>query len=344
MCSEWAVARKVVGWFAAAAAVVFVVVVVSETADVVRLADAVHSVFGQVVLWVLLTVYVALVAVPVVMVLRLPKAVPLPDPDDTEAVDAYRDHMQNVLEPAAVARGIDISAENGLNEVVTRLDTEANAAILEAARAVFASTAISQSGRLDALAVLTAQTRMIWRIAHIYRQRPGVRDMWQLYTNVLATSLAAVQIEDLELEEQLEPMISVILGGAAGAVPGLKTVTDIIVASLMDGAANGFLTLRVGVVARMYCGAFTTLDRRATRRSATREAASMLGTVLKDAAPLAGHAAKALGKNAWRKTKGGFTGMWNSLAGMFRRSGEGETPENEADGRSETGFDPKSGK
>ena len=217
--SEWAFIRRILGWIGAAFALVFIVVVISETADVVRLAQGIHPVLGQVVLWTLLTLYAVFIAVPTVMVLRLPKAVPLPDPVDDAAVALYRDHLRRVLAPAAASRAISVDTDEGLAELIAALDAEATAVVLESARAVFASTAVSQSGRLDALVVLSAQTRMIWRIAHIYRQRPGVRDLWQLYVNVLTTSLAAVQMEDLDVEQQLEPALSIIIGSAGRGDP-----------------------------------------------------------------------------------------------------------------------------
>jgi hypothetical protein len=65
---------------------------------------------------------------------------------------------------------------------------------------VFLSTAVLQSGRLDVLVVLAAQTRLIWRIAHVYYQRPSLRDFAQLYVNVASTALVAAGIEDIDAE------------------------------------------------------------------------------------------------------------------------------------------------
>jgi hypothetical protein len=61
-------------------------------------------------------------------------------------------------------------------------------------------------------------------------------------------------------------------------------MAQVITNSLIDGAASAFLTLRVGILARNYCGALSRPDRRSARKKATMEAASLLGTVIIDSA------------------------------------------------------------
>jgi len=46
-------------------------------------------------------------------------------------------------------------------------------------------------------------------------------------------------------------------------------------------AANAFLTLRVGIVAKRYCGSLVVVEKRGLRRMATAEAAKLLGTIVK---------------------------------------------------------------
>jgi hypothetical protein len=57
-----------------------------------------------------------------------------------------------------------------------------------------------------------------------------------------------------------------------------------VVNSIVAGTANAFLTLRVGLIARAYCGALIVPERRSLRRSAVSQAAQMLGIIAKDCA------------------------------------------------------------
>jgi hypothetical protein len=128
------------------------------------------------------------------------------------------------------------------------------------------------------------QSRMIWQVAHVYYQRPGLRDLVALYGNVAGTALVASQLDDVDLSDQLQPVLSSVLGSLAGAIPGLQATSAILVNSMVAGAANAFLTLRVGVIAKRYCGALVVPDPRALRRAAAAEAAGMLAAITRDGA------------------------------------------------------------
>jgi hypothetical protein len=64
----------------------FTVVVINQTAGVVQLAKEVHPVAGTVTLWGLLFAYAGMIAVPVVIILRMPK--PL-EPPESETGPEY---------------------------------------------------------------------------------------------------------------------------------------------------------------------------------------------------------------------------------------------------------------
>jgi hypothetical protein len=146
------------------------------------------------------------------------------------------------------------------------------------------ATAISQNGSLDSLIVLVMQSRLIWRVAHVYYQRPGLRELVWLYGNVAGTALVSAQLEDLDLTEQVQPIVTGVVGSVAGAVPGLHAASALVVNAIVAGTANAFLTLRVGLIARAYCGSLVVPERRTLRRSAVSQAAQMLGVIAKDCA------------------------------------------------------------
>jgi hypothetical protein len=262
----------------------FVVVVVNQTAGVVQLAKEVHPALGTATLWGLLIAYGGLIGVPVVMVVRMPR--PL-KPPASESSPEFADHLQRLGERLAVNPRVQLDAirpfdRRGVEDALRALDQDASAIIKQMATTVFLTTAVSQSGRLDALLVLAAQSRMVWRVAHLYYQRPSVREILHLYTNVAATSFIAGELDDLELHQMIQPVVAGTLGAVGGAIPGFQVATSIMVNSLLSGSANAFLTLRVGMIAKDYCGSLVAEPRTQVRRAATAQAARLLSGIVKD--------------------------------------------------------------
>lgn len=168
-----------------------------------------------------------------------------------------------------------INDESDISTALTVLKDKADEEIRATGKKVFIGTAISQNGRLDTLVVLFLITRLIWRIARLYNQRPHYRELINLYGNIAATSFLAGSIEELGIEEYVAELMGPLLGGSAmGAVPGAQAIAGTITESVLSGSTNCLLTLRCGVVARNYMA----LDLPASgsmRRSATAEASKM---------------------------------------------------------------------
>ena len=214
------------------------------------------------------------------MVVRLPR--PL-EPPKTKDGPEYLDHLNRLRARLRVNRLhqiSDLSSEEAIEKAIERLDEEAVRIIKMTASQVFLTTAISQSGRLDTFLVLSMQTRMVWRIAHLYHQRPTLRDMMHLYANVAGTSFVAGELQDIDLSEQVEPVFSAVIGSLGGAVPGFKVAASVLTNSIMSGAGDAFLTLRVGMIAKRHCGALVAEAPGTLRRRATSEAAQHLGAIV----------------------------------------------------------------
>jgi hypothetical protein len=262
----------------------FCVVVVNQTAQVVILARQAHPVLGTVTLWGLIITYSGLVGVPVVMVLRMPRALVPPPSESGHEFEAHLAALAHRLQsnPRVSTSLAARPARRDVEEALRPLDLEANAVIKQMATTVFLTTAVSQSGRLDALLVLMAQSRMVWRVAHLYYQRPSLREMAHLYTNVAATAFVAGELDDIELHQMIQPVVAASIGTVGGAIPGFQVFTTIAVNSLLSGSANAFLTLRVGMIAKAYCGSLVAQPRTRLRRSATAEAARLLSGIVKE--------------------------------------------------------------
>jgi hypothetical protein len=300
--------------------------VVNQTAQIVQLASHIHPAAGTTVLVGLLTIYGLLVAVPVVMFLRLPQ--PLSPPASKEGPE-YQAHLERLRtrlrqNPRHQVRKLD--NESAIEEAIRQLDQEAVRIIKATASQVFISTAVSQSGRLDTMLVFSMQTRMVWKLAHLYYQRPTLRDMTRLYANVAGTSFVAGELQDVDLSEQVEPVFSAVVGSLGGAVPGFQLVASILANSILSGAADAFLTLRVGMIARRYCGALVLEQPATLRRRATTEAAQYLGGIVAEGSA---RVTRALWNTSREKVGDAAKDAYSKLAGVFdrlRKRGQAEAP------------------
>jgi hypothetical protein len=192
------------------------------------------------------------------------------------------------------------------------LDAKADEVIRRTASTLFVATAVSQSGALDALMVLAEQSRLIWRVAHIYDQRPILRDFGRLYANVGSSLFAANALEDLNIAGRIAPVINAVIGQTIahpGSIPGASVVmpaiekagdmvASIVMQSILDGTANAYLTLRVGIICQSYCRSITAVDKRKAHHNASIAAASMLGSIVSGSAASVIKAIVAAAKNA----------------------------------------------
>lgn len=117
--------------------------------------------------------------------------------------------------------GLSLDTVADVQTALAKLDKDADAAVTSAA-SVFLSTAVLQSGRLDVLVVLAAQTRLIWNVAHVYYQRPSLRDIVHLYANVSSTALIAAGIEDIDVDV----LVGTVFGSTVAAFPGMHLLAS----------------------------------------------------------------------------------------------------------------------
>ena len=253
------------------------VMVVNETNQFAQLATQFDERLGRLVFWGLITLYAVLIFTPIVLFFRLPKALIPPDDETSPAFERHLSLLKARLKtnPHMRDSGLVLETREDIEKAIEVLDARSEDIIKDTASQVFMSTAISPNGNLDALLVLVAQSRMVWQVAHIYYQRPTLREMTQLYANVAYTAFLAGKLDDIDFAEQVEPILTSVVGKIGRAIPGLKTVTN----SIVSGTANAFLTLRVGMITRQYCNALVRRDKKLIRKSATAEAASLLGAI-----------------------------------------------------------------
>lgn len=260
--------------FALFVLVVFGIFVFNQSVQIVQSARAVHPMFGDGVMWALIFTYALLLITPMVLWFRLPKRILPPAVAEGAAYERFVSDFKKRLSRNARLRGLPMATDEDCTAALQVLDKHADNAVTSAASAVFLSTAVLQSGRLDVLVVLAAQTRLIWQVAHVYYQRPSLRDFVQLYANVASTAFIAAGIEDVDVDV----LLGTVFGSSVAAIPGMHLLAS----SILSGSANAFLTLRVGMIAKEYCRCTVKLEQRSVRRAATVQAAKLLGTIVRD--------------------------------------------------------------
>lgn len=253
---------------------VFVVFVFNQTMEIVQEAKSLNLTLGNGLMWGLLFTYSILLTTPLVLWFRLPKRMAPPTTSEGEAYDRFLFDFKRRLSRHPHLRGLPLDSETDIEAALRILDKHADDVVSSTASAVFLSTAVLQSGRLDVLVVFAAQTRLIWKIAHVYYQRPSLRDFVQLYANVASTALIAAGIEDIDVDV----LVGTIFGSTVAAIPGMHLLAS----SILSGSANAFLSLRVGIITKEYCRCTTRVEKKGLRRAATLKAAKLLGSIVKD--------------------------------------------------------------
>jgi len=267
-------AKKIALVLAAFVLVVFTIFLFNQTMQIVQSARALNPVLGNGLMWGLVFTYGILLTTPFVLWFRLPKRMLPPETTEGEAYDRFLLDFKKRLSRHPRLRGLALDSTADIEAALQTLDKHADNVVTSTASAVFLSTAVLQSGRLDVLVVFAAQTKLIWQVAHVYYQRPSLRDFVQLYANVASTAFIAAGIEDIDVDV----LVGTIFGSTVAAIPGMHLLAS----SVLSGSANAFLTLRVGMITKEYCRCTVRLEKTGLRRAATLKAAKLLGSIVRE--------------------------------------------------------------
>lgn len=296
----------------------FIIFLVNQIAGVVGLASNLNSYFGLVVLVLSISAVGFLILYPLYLWWKLPPALVPPDDKTGVAYENYLDNYRKRLEtnPLILEAGIDVFEENGLVSASKVLEQQALTFTQNSAGAVFLSTAISQNGRLDAFMVLMAQMRLVWNISNLYNQRPNPREMLWLYSNVAGSTFLASKLEDVDISQQVTPIVSKVMGNmAGGAIPGFATASSMLTNMIFEGTVNAFLTLRVGAITRLYCDPLNRETKSGARKMAITEAAIHLGSIVVEGS-------QKVSSTFWNATKGAAGDAIGKASGAVKGVGQ----------------------
>ncbi|HEY4257031.1 MAG TPA: DUF697 domain-containing protein [Candidatus Udaeobacter sp.] len=274
--------RRIVFVAIALGAISVLSLIVAGAASLISLADRIHPVAGTIVFWSVCLAAGFFALYCVIAYARLPAALIPPEETSGSKHEAYLQALRARLATNPRTRDLALTTAEEIEAAVRQLSNEADKVVRRTASTVFLSTALMQNGRLDGLVVLFTQIQMVNRVARIYVQRPSPRELMRLYANVAGTALIASGLESLDLGEMIAPLATSVVPAIKGGIPGLSGVSALLVRSISNGAANAFLTLRVGEVARRYCALTSRCSRDAIRKSATAAAVHHLGRIVRE--------------------------------------------------------------
>lgn len=296
--------------------VFFFVVALNQVLNLYRNLSLISLGLAGVVTAIVSFIFLGMVLFPLYVFFRFPRMEELPDAITDPDYRAYVEkqllklqHNRYLLSVNFDFSGAD--PEQVLNRAYGVLESRGKEMMKADASAVFLTTAVSQNGVLDGLTVLAALMKLVYNLTTLYENRPDLRRIIYLYGQIAGVVLLVRSIEDMDLiEDQVEPLMASLLGGTViSVIPGAVGITTLIVNSVVEGAVNALLTLRVGAIAQRYLSVTVKFDKKLIRRSASLEATRLLSSILSDNAILVvksfANATKDATKNAlklpWRR-------------------------------------------
>ena len=150
-----------------------------------------------------------------------------------------------------------------------------NRIIINEAKTVMISTAICQSARFDMVTVFAVNLKMVKELVEKCGFRPSMKNLSKLTVNVFSTALIAEGLENINIEDIVPKSSLEFLNN----MPYLGTIIE----SVVQGAANAIMTLRIGCVCRRYLFSDGNLiTREEIRKQAYKESLKLLPMVISD--------------------------------------------------------------
>jgi hypothetical protein len=256
--------------------------IIAGVTSLISLADRIHPIAGSVIFWIVVLGAAATALYCAIAYAKLPGALIPPEETSGPKHEEYLEALRARLAANPRTQGMLVQSEEQIEAAIGLLSTEADSVVRKTASTVFLSTALMQNGRLDALILLFTQIQMVTRVARVHVQRPSPREMVRLYLNVAGTAFISSGLESLDLGEMVAPLATSVVPALKGGIPGLSGISALLVKCVSNGAANAFLTLRVGEVARRYCELTSRSSPELIRKSATAAAVQHLGRIVRE--------------------------------------------------------------
>ena len=206
------------------------------------------------------------------------------DEENEKNVRVYKKIVKNLVdndyvneEEKRVLKSCETSGE--LREELTKvfntsIKKDINKIILNNAKTVLLSTAISQNGKFDMYTVLAVNVKMIKEIVVKCGFRPSYPKLGKLTFKVVSTAMVAESLEGLDLSDIFPQTTNNVLS----EIPFVKPIAS----SFVNGISNALLTIRIGLVTRKYLFSDGNLSKSQIRVQAIKESLQMIPTVIKE--------------------------------------------------------------
>lgn len=270
--------------------------------------------------------------------------VPPVDPTPEEK-SRYLARLDARLRKSRLLRQSGCDESCGLEDRLRVLDGLADEEIGTTAKKVFLSTAVAQNGHLDSLIVFVSMARLVWRVSHIYNQRPSLGEMGAIYRNVAGSCFVTYGVDEIDIKSQINALVEPLMAHAVGHLPVVSSVTSAFANAFFHGAVNCILVSRVGLMTKNYLSVGYDLEcglRRSSFRDAVAFARQVFSGSFKElrgalrevaAAPLeklknktveaakgvSGLAGEACGAGA-RKTSGALASAGTKMIRVFKKN------------------------
>lgn len=157
-----------------------------------------------------------------------------------------------------------------------KITPEIKSEIFKAARRAFIVTAVSQNSVFDMLGMASLNFMLIKKITELCGFRPNNLQLVRLYIRVLSMTVLAGVLESINIEG----IVSKVAEGFASAP--FAALIGVGVSSLVQGATNALLTVRLGVMTKNYLlNADVSKTRSDIRKESLKEALSIFPSILK---------------------------------------------------------------
>ena len=206
------------------------------------------------------------------------------DEENEKNVRVYKKIVKNLVdndyvneEEKRVLKSCETSGE--LREELTKvfntsIKKDINKIILNNAKTVLLSTAISQNGKFDMYTVFAMNVKMIKEIVVKCGFRPSYPKLGKLTFKVVSTAMVAESLEGLDLSDVVPQTTNNVLS----EIPFVKPIAS----SFVNGISNALLTIRIGLVTRKYLFSDGNLSKSQIRVQAIKESLQMIPIVIKE--------------------------------------------------------------
>lgn len=210
--------------------------------DIITLGDrlgSVHPWLGYMFYMVIGLMVLLLIVVPTLRIIFTPEykgtRVDNIHALSSEELDKYIAQLRlSKVQRAHIAQANDRS--DVLKAILDERRQQADDIIRSTAETVFVLTAVSQNKSVDTISTLSMNVRMIGKLIRQQGYRPSYIQLFKLYVSVISSSIIIGSVDEL--------MDDIDLGSLIG-VTGMKLAGSIL-KSGANGAANAFITLKVG--------------------------------------------------------------------------------------------------